>query len=85
MTRVRLLEMCDLVLAANYQFDKNGDGRTVSLEIAKFGHTIRVNENLFDKNVPVVRYTTDRILSTNYDPEFLKAEAHIKRLMEEKP
>lgn len=85
MTRVRLFDICDLVLAANHQFEENGIDAACGLDVSKFSYEVRVHERMLEDGYKFTRYTTDETMNACHDPEFLKAEAHIKRLMEAKP
>ena len=85
MTRVRLLDICDLVLAANHQFDVNHIDAACGLDVGKWDMEVRIHERILEDDYKYYRYTTEGTTNGIHDPDFTKAEAHIKRLMEAKP
>jgi len=83
MERARMLQMAELVMDATDMFRKAGVPHNVELAVGEHPE-IWLHENVGRPNDKCFRYQSYVILATDkHDPNLEKAEAHIKRLMEE--
>ena len=90
MTRERIIELLDLVTSVNDKRRSSNvtaglDVRALHVEVNVFYHD---KKNLLEHGVDMYSYTdavlTDRLddgIRTVYDPELKKAEAHLRRII----
>ena len=85
MKSTRLHELLDLVCAANYQSQETDGHYSICLKVGRWetSGAVFIHEHL-DKageNTLTV-YSEAPLLNEIEDPDYIKAEAHIRRLME---
>lgn len=85
MTSMRLHEILDLVCACNYQAKETDGEYSVTFRIGRWDTYIFINDALgkIEDNHSTV-YSECPYDGEVEDPDFIKAEEHIKRLMEGK-
>ena len=79
-----LHDLCDLVTAANYFFEKNDIAASVRMIVGRFDNEIHIFE-LKDGVSKARLYHSSRFIDldiSEFDPKLIKAQAHIKRLLE---
>ena len=85
MKNSELHELVDLVTAANYFFEKNDIDASVRLIIGRFNNEVHVF-NLTSKGEKKSKFYHSSqfidLATDEFDPKLLKAQAHIKRLLE---
>ena len=85
MKNSELHDLVDLVTAANYFFEKNDLSASIRMYIGRFDngvHVFEINENGEAKGK---FYHSTRFIALEdyeFDPKFIKARAHIKRLLD---
>lgn len=83
MTRERILDLVDLVLAANYQFEQTDSSAAITLDLGRYTSNIYVHENIGGPGSNMTVYS-DAPESEYCDPALVKAEFHIRKIMEVK-
>ena len=80
-----LHDLCDLVTAANYFFEKNDIAASIRMIVGRFDNEIHIFE-LKDGVSKARFYHSSRFIdldTSEFDPKFIKAQAHINRLLDD--
>ncbi len=79
-----LHDLVDLVIAANYFFEKNDIAASIRMYVGRFDNEVHIFE-LKDGVSKARFYHSSRFIdldTSEFDPKFIKAQAHINRLLE---